>query len=529
MRFLFVLLLVLAAVPAIAATAADLEVKVAGTDMASADAIFELAKWCEENKFPTKARQYLNQAIRVDPEHEASRAALGQVKIGERWIARSQLSPERAAAADKTGAANLDGPVEAARVAAGPGPSAAQVEWNLTLPVDPEPQALFVNSYLDKMAKAGNDSRDMDVAISTLMTDDNFKYGLPRLCAALLRNDFNDLFGGTSIALELLRKGRTAEARTLLPFLVKGSEHVTDAGDLEFFAAGVGSFKDKRCVPRLIELLGHSSRDVQLAAQIGVSAITLLPEKAVTAEKTKAWWDLNHNVSDQQVYREQLGSADPKVALGAAEALYESRDRAIMVVAIRLLLVPDREVNGRAIDLIQKITGLTWNYDTNLAPAAKKKVADRLADWWKGEQFKFIWVEDAKAITSKPQVQRDIYEESVAALGSIEGNKAQVAESDLATKGKPAVPALLKGLENANVIIRRKCNEILKLISKQDVAFDARGSDEERKKGANAWTAWARKEKLIADAAGDEEPAAVAPAPQGPPPKAPAPKAPILK
>ena len=67
--------------------AESLEERVKATDMSNADSVFELAQWCTENKLPTKARAYLNQVIKLDKDHEGARTALGQVKVGEHWVA----------------------------------------------------------------------------------------------------------------------------------------------------------------------------------------------------------------------------------------------------------------------------------------------------------------------------------------------------------------------------------------------------------------------------------------------------------
>ena len=70
-----------------------------------------------------------------------------------------------------------------------------------------------------------------------------------------------------------------------------------------------------------------------------------------------------------------------------------------------------------------------------------------------------------------------------------------MAEQNLLGKGNESVPALLKGLNDPGVIVRRKSNDILKSLSKTDVGFDPRADD--RTKGVDAWVAWATSKGLI--------------------------------
>jgi hypothetical protein len=68
------------------------------------------------------------------------------------------------------------------------------------------------------------------------------------------------------------------------------------------------------------------------------------------------------------------------------------------------------------------------------------------------------------------------------------------------------VPALLTGLKDPGVIVRRKCNDILKTLSKTDVGFDPRGEEDQRMKGIAAWTAWAKEKGLLGkDEAGEAQ------------------------
>src|SRR5207249_7474710 len=52
----------------------------------SADELVELAKKLEAEKKPSLARAALERAVKLDPEHAAARAALGQKKVDGQWL-----------------------------------------------------------------------------------------------------------------------------------------------------------------------------------------------------------------------------------------------------------------------------------------------------------------------------------------------------------------------------------------------------------------------------------------------------------
>jgi len=498
LRTISVLLLAIIAATGWAET---LDERIKATDLSNADQVFELGKWCAANNLPTKARQYYNQAVKLDKDHEGARNMLGQARVGDKWVSAKAAGVEAKPAAGPGGAAPAD------RRASGPGPTAAQIVWDLTLPKDPNPQATFINSYIERAATAGNDSREMDISVATMKMADHLPYAVPRLCAALLRPGFKDLYAGSSLVMELLKDGDQAKAKQLLPFLTKASEQVTDSEDLATFAFAAGLLKDKRVLPRLIELLESGDDEVKAAAADGVAGITLLPREQITADRAKQWWDLNHNISDQQTYQEQLNSRDPRVAVEAAKALYQYRDRAIVPVLIRLLRSDERLVCSEAIEVIRQITGSTWSYDPTGSPEQRKKRADELEKWWKEEQFRFRWIDEIKAESANaasPTAAADPATEWVRQLGSVAGNEAASAEGNLVGGSTKSVPALIAGMDNPNRLVRRKCHDLLVKITKQNLPFDPASSDADRAAQVAAWRKWAEEAKLMGAAEAEE-------------------------
>ncbi|HEX3134943.1 MAG TPA: hypothetical protein VHX44_15360, partial [Planctomycetota bacterium] len=111
------------------------------------------------------------------------------------------------------------------------------------------------------------------------------------------------------------------------------------------------------------------------------------------------------------------------------------------------------------------------------------------------------WIEDrdakpAAGAVAKPTDPLVIW---IKQLASTMGNEAQQAEQNLLGKGDESVPALITGLKDPGVIVRRKCNDILKTMSKKDVGYDPRGEEDARLKGIAAWTEWAKGKGLLKD------------------------------
>jgi hypothetical protein len=391
---------------------------------------------------------------------------------------------------------------------------AKDVAWELTVP-GCSGDTSFVDNQIERMNRAKNDSDDMDSAVLTLLRADCRPQLLSRLSAALLRPDFNDIYGACQITLKLLKEGHRGAARKLLPFIAKCSEHVSDADKLETFAYVGPLLRDRRLVPRLIELMDNASPAVKKAATGGVSALTLLPIGDLTSAKAKAWWDQNWNVPEHQVLMEQLRNPDPKVSVEAAKGLYELREKLIVPVLTKLLKSDDHQVVNDAIMVITKITGNDWGFSTDLPPDKKTAIISSLDKWWKENQNRFEWIEDRNA---KPETDAaanakpvDPNIQLVQQLSSVEGKQSESAQAGLLGKGKAAVPALIAGLNDKSTLIRSKCNDLLKTISKQDFKFDPHADEAKLAAAIEAWRKWALSQKIVLEA-GDDEAGDAAPA-----------------
>jgi HEAT repeat protein len=491
-------LIVLALATAAAAASFDEEFaqRQASLDRTSADQVFELGNWCLEQGKVVRARELWNQAIRIDKDHEGARAALGFVRQGDRWVS-GKFADKPPASGGGTAPAGGGQPR-----AGGPGPAAKDVPWDLAVPRDPRPADTFITAYIQRMNSLANDSTDMEVAINTL-ADNYLDVGIPRLCQAMLDPSWRDLAGASGVILRVSSPrtglGSMEPVRALLPFLVKASERVTDADDLAAFCYAIGGFRDKRTVPRLVELLDFANKDVQDAAAEALAQVTFMPRKSINAGSAKAWWDRYHATPDRDIFLGMVRDSDPAVVIGAAEGLAQFRDAAIGPALVKVLRSDERQPVIRAIELVKRITGQDWGLKPGPA-ADRKKQVDNFDKWWRDEGSTRTWPEDARrqaAEANAPKPKTDPATRWVADLGSVTGQSAATAEQNLRAAGVAAVPALLTGLESPNQIVRVKAYDLLKVISKQSLAFDPRAPDEARKAQVQAWKAWAEEQGLL--------------------------------
>jgi len=475
LRLVPVVILLLSVVPAFCED--TLQDRVAATDMTNADAVYALAMWCHDHRLPTTCNKYLNLVLKIDTDNPDAREALGFVRVGERWVPK-QYAP----AQPPPGTAAAKG----AGYAAPPGPTAAQISWDLTLPVDPDPSDQFIDKYIERLPTIDKEGDDMDISVATCIDPKYWKSACPRLCAALLRDNFTDLYGASTMVMELGHKSRTEEARPLLPFLMKASTRITTTPDLDAFCWALAVFKDKRCVPRLIELMQGADPEVAKSAASSVSAITHLPSAGLDAAKAQVWWNENCNISEQDSLHAQLGASDDTEVLEAVRSLYVMRDKALVPALIRLLSSAIPAVRTGAIDLFSKITGNEWGYDAQGPDTDRAKIVAHITAWWKesGDSFAFPEAPGAAPVASDEPTQW------VTSLDAATGTTSQEAETSLRARGMDSVPALLNGLGSPSLLIRLRCYELLKAITGQAIDFDAHDTDQNRATAVQAWRDW---------------------------------------
>ncbi|MEN8150769.1 MAG: HEAT repeat domain-containing protein, partial [Planctomycetota bacterium] len=63
------------------------ETRAKEADADDAAAQFLLARWCRRHGLGDQMKTHLERVVKLDPEHAAARQALGQEKIGEKWVA----------------------------------------------------------------------------------------------------------------------------------------------------------------------------------------------------------------------------------------------------------------------------------------------------------------------------------------------------------------------------------------------------------------------------------------------------------
>jgi hypothetical protein len=480
------------------------------TDQSNPEAVYALAKWCQDHNLPSKARQHLFQVIKLDKDHAEARNDLGQVKVGERWVAKTQVKdqgkdPAKSGEAGKGGAtgAEHNAPV-------GKAPCATEVGWDLTVPKDPKPNNTFVNSYIERMSKVGNDSTEMEVSVSTLLTDDNLPTALPRVCAALLKPEFTDLYGPCDLVQGLLKQGRRRDAQLLFGFVATASSRSTDSEDLQAFAFAASAVRDKRAMPRLIELMASDKSEVVDAATEAAAVITGVSRAELTPDRAKTWWAKFWRADELTIMKSQLNSKDPETSIHAATVLCAAQEKKALDVLIEWLKSDDPKVATKAHLQVALVTGRDWAYVPTDSLEQRLQRVEVLTKWWKENRETFKLIVPAKpevvAVDDQPAAAAgDPLVDAVRDLGAVDGKVAAKGEAQLIDHGTAAVPALIDGLRSDNPIIARKAHELLQRVSrKSDIAFNPRDPEATKRSAIAAWTAWADSQHLL-KVAKDEE------------------------
>jgi hypothetical protein len=237
--------------------------------------------------------------------------------------------------------------------------------------------------------------------------------------------------------------------------------------------------RDRRLVPRLIELMDNASPAVKKAATEGVASLILLPLADLTTAKAKAWWDLNWNVPERQVLARAAAQQRSPHRVEAAKGLYDLRDKSMVPVVIKLLKRRPQGGVTDAIEVIVKITGNDWSFSTDLPADKRTQIIANLDKWWKENQNRFEWIEDRNAARRRGGQGGRSPGAADPAVGERRGQAVRDSLRHLcAARARRRCQRSSPPLHDRNTLIRLKCNDILKAISKQDFKFDAHAEED---------------------------------------------------
>ncbi|MDA3961001.1 MAG: hypothetical protein PF961_09440 [Planctomycetota bacterium] len=478
------------------ASSEDYAEQLAKTDLTSADEVFMLAAWCKEGGLHFSASKHFKQALKIDPDHQPTRDALGYVWYDKRWVHKSRVpgASNPRPATGKGGGRSKPGR---------PGPSTADVDWDLRLPErSSEPDARWLINIIAEMNTVGNFAPEMEQAWRTLLLPQYLPYSGNELAHALSDPSFTDIYGATQFVQTCLQSddpAKQAQGKMVYPFVVKASERVTDGEELYYFALVVGQAGDKRAVPRMIDMLDGEG-DAQAGAMAALSMLTLIPEDEVTKDRAQTWWNRYHSASDGEIYGHLLKSADPLVRLGACDRLYPEQDPRIVPTLIDICKSDNGPAFDGAVTLLRTISASDWGLaKSELSPDEKAERIERLEEWWDTEGAKFTFVEfrnlaPVDAATSNAQTAETWIRE----LTSLDQGAARAAQDRLLQAGNDAVPALIDALESSDGIRSAKARDLLRTITKQNFGFEPnRGSKAEREQAVASWKAWAKEQQLL--------------------------------
>ncbi len=488
----------------------SLNQRLAMTDMTDAESVWELALWCEEQRKAYMYRKYLQKVIDINPDHEPARLALGYIWYKDEWTHKSRVPRHVLAAQEKAEqeaeARRNPGPDETRR-ATGPAPTVDQIEWDLSIPPDPNPgDAPWVNEQINAMNRSGNYSDAMEQAYRTLLMDRYFPVAMHHLAKALLRDDFRDLYGVSMMISELQRardQARLEQMKKLIPHMVKASSRVTDGEDLWAFASVVAISGERKAVPRLIEILETGGEDAREGAQAALSNITLMAEDSITPAAARDWWKKYHNASDSVVYGDAVRSNDLNKVLTACEKLVPHGWKLAIPNLIRVIEEGNTRHLLMADALLEQLTDSSW-VEMDMSDAVREKKIEHLKNWWKDNKDSFVppvivKMRNAAIASSGGQSgpsKQQLVVERINKLASIEKLEVSSAANYIIKQDTDAIaPLITNGLNHSSGIVREESVKLLRQITGQHFAFSGlTGSEADRDAARNKWVEWATAE-----------------------------------
>ena len=69
--------------------------RLAQVDPGNVDELYELAKWCKENRRLSSYNKHVREILAIDPNHAPTQELRGFIWDGKRWLHRSKLRPEQ--------------------------------------------------------------------------------------------------------------------------------------------------------------------------------------------------------------------------------------------------------------------------------------------------------------------------------------------------------------------------------------------------------------------------------------------------
>lgn len=493
--------------------------RLAMTDTSDPHEVFELAQWCQENNMIVRYRQHLNEVIALDPDHYPAREALGFVYYNNQWTHRSRVPRNVLEQEDAARQQTADNTSDWTARAAGPAPTAEQIEWDLSIGEDPSPgEEGWIKQQISTMSSAGHMSRQIEQAYRTLLMERYFPGAIHHLKQALKSGSFRGFYGVAMMFSEVWRErdqARMQAMRELVPFLVKASEKMRDQTNLEAFSMIMGTVHERRAVPRLIQILRTGGEDAQYAARMALASITLLPERNMNPDDAQKWWARYHSAPEEAIYGELLNDRDIDVALSAAERMIPDAYRRVIPALLRVLENGDNRQMMIADGLLKRLTDSNW-VNVNMDQEERERRVAFAKRWWETNKDDFVPSEiqrqrEAAMRTGSQDVAgpgRQVIER-IGRLNDTDEIRVSSAETFLLNQNEAAIAPLIQhGLTHASGIVRQRADALLRQITDENFGFEGLvGSEDDREAARQRWREWARQAGHMgtSDAAADEE------------------------
>ena len=447
--------------------------ELAKRDMTRADSHFEMAQWCLRNNMKMYYHSHLNKALEIDPQHENTHKALGNVPYEKKWIdnggrvqrkiiwvtkqkKRSLLEQERRKAEKiKSGTKTADNRDEM---------YTASVSLPRHEPLAPE-ERQFIMRYVGDLGSSN--WRTRSIAVNTILKQE-FLYKMPPIIVDVLRKGSST---AKISAMEILLKMNYGPALSIIQTIALKNNPPEVRKKAAFLLGELGGPASAKI---LLKLLDDGNGDVAAEAVTALEKITFIPfdflgkpDVRKARAVYKPWVDKNGSRTRKDILEQTARAGDPRNRITASKYLFKMGETEALFNLVELLTHEDVLIQAEANRMLMKLTGEDFLFD----PKAHKDLKENCASNWDAYVRKLIREPQQKTARAASGEHAVVIPNSIQALDGMKKEREEVQKRLRTMNKSEAIPLLIRALNSNNFFIRARAISLLREISGNDRGF----------------------------------------------------------
>lgn len=458
----------------------------------TASAHLTVAQWCKKNNLRTQYFWHLNEAIKIDPDHEESHRALGHERYQKKWIENGVIKSKEIWVSKKE---REQLKLEEARLAEQVKKRKAEVKLGIQRKSSGRQKALkpvklhawerdFFMKYIPDLDS--KDWRKRGIAIKTLVSQ-KFSHKVPSLLMEVI-NTGSDL--SRQSAIEALSMMDCPGAIPLLEEKALGDPSGPVRGRA---ASALGKIGGSTSVPVLLKALDDKDKDVVDEAIRALERMTFTsfdylgsPDIAKAKEVFEGWLHKNAGKSRKEILIDVMQHGSDMDRIKACDILYKAGDVEVMHTLVELLSAKDNDTQAEANRKLMEFSGQDFEFDPYTT-------SDKLKAGWIEKWKKWVHTEVTKARAgaySKPLSGKAAIKSNELVASLVKGSRQQAEEQILSMKKEYAIPLLINGLNHGDFYVRVAVFSLLKRVSEVPESFGYDPSEENEAVRLNFISKW---------------------------------------